>query len=161
MSNMEGGADLSFFSSFLEAFPAFQQKKNVSSNSGSRDFKRTQVNGRTVSTPTQSFLGSYRDSYWNRNGTGPRLESKKFAGTTYDLPVVAPLSAKTEDKKLILMQTLKRIEHAKGTGADWASKTDFMVNRFIGAVPHVSNEADSQLQKFDSLSTNLFELGRP
>ena len=75
--------------------------------------------------------------------------------------MVTPLSAKTEDKKLILMQTSKLIEHAKGTGSDWASKTNFMVNRFIGAVPHASNEADSQLQKFDLLSSNLFELGRP
>jgi hypothetical protein len=78
-----------------------------------------------------------------------------------DLPVVPPLEAKTEDKKLTLVQTARRLEHANGTGADWAAKTDFLIYRYIGVAPHASNEADISLEKFSDFGSDLFEYGRP
>ena len=156
--------DSSFLSPLLQMFPAFPSRKRGSDTTFHRgNYKKTQGNGRPAGAPVPSsnHRGSLRDQCWNQDGTGPLMETKRFAGTSLDFPKVAPLRAKTEDKKLILAQTARRLENASESSATWASKTDFIVNRFLGTVPHASNEADINLVKFDSFSSNLFEYGAP
>ena len=78
-----------------------------------------------------------RDVYWS--STGPKTETRKLLGYTLDLPVIAPMSAPPEDKKLILTQTVDRISEA-GIG-DWPAKTTLLSQRFALAVPNATNEA--------------------
>ena len=80
-------------------------------------------------------------------------------GYTLDLPVIAPMIAPPEDKKLILSQTKERIQEA-GMG-DWQSKTHLLTQRFVAAVPNASNEAKVRLTKFRDWSSNVFSFGPP
>ena len=165
--DQSGGSESSpsFLASLFRTFPAFQSKKRPNeSRPFQQNFKRAPRNDRNAgsSLQGQSFRGgSLRDLYWNRDGTGPIMETKKFAGTQIDFPKVAPLRAKTEDKKLILAQTARRLENASDNSATWAARTDFIVNRFLGTVPHASNEAEINLAKFDLYGSDLYDYGPP
>jgi hypothetical protein len=85
-----------------------------------------------------------RDVYWS--STGPKTEARKLMGYTLDLPVLAPMTAPPEDKKLILTQSVDRIADA-GVG-DWPSKTTLLTQRFAMVVPNATNEAKVRLAKF-------------
>ena len=98
-----------------------------------------------------------RDVYWS--STGPKTESRKLMGYTLDLPVLAPMTAPPEDKKLILTQTVDRIADA-GVG-DWPSKTTLLTQRFAMAVPNATNEAKVRLAKFKDFTSDMFVFGPP
>jgi len=80
-------------------------------------------------------------------------------GYTLDLPVLAPMTAPPEDKKLILTQTVDRIADA-GVG-DWPSKTTLLTQRFAMAVPNATNEAKVRLAKFKDFTSDMFVFGPP
>jgi hypothetical protein len=151
-------ADEPQYDLWIPAFSAFNRKRqNRSNNSAFQRNKRTPFTGRPVNFP----LPSRRSEYWHEDGSGPVLTQCKFAGNTLDLPKVAPLHARTEDKKVILVTTAKRLSNASGKDADWAAKTDFLVGRFLGLTPHASNEADSCLIKFKEYSSDTYVYSRP
>jgi hypothetical protein len=45
---------------------------------------------------------NFREVYWS--ATGPKTETKKLLGTTLELPIIAPMAAPPEDKKVIITQ---------------------------------------------------------
>ena len=98
-----------------------------------------------------------RDAYWCN--TGPKTETRKLMGYTLDLPVVAPMTAPPEDKKLILSQTKDRLQEA-GSG-DWNAKTQLLAQRFVVTVPNATNEAKVRLAKFKDWNSDVFSFGFP
>ena len=148
----------------IPSFASFHDKaKKTSRRPGSiltqpfSRFKRPNMNGnRMFNSPR--FGTTPRGAYWDeQGGTGPILESRKFAGTYVDLPKVAPLNANPDDKKLILTQTIKRIENT--SVATWADRTDFVLNRYLGAVPHASGEADAILLELNQFTSAAYSFG--
>ena len=108
---------------------------NQGYNGGSYRFKQ-QKQGSGPNWRGKQFLTG-REAYWG--STGPRTEISKLLGYTVELPVIAPMSAPPEDKKLILSQTKDRIQET-GTG-DWMAKTQLLAQRFVVAVPNATHEA--------------------
>ena len=147
----------------VPAFPAFQRKHNQSGRPFMPRNKRIPFPGQTRTHQNVSQTGSTgrRADYWNEDGTGPILSQCRFAGNTLDLPKVAPLKARTEDKKIILVTTTKRLKNASGKDADWAAKTDFLVGRFLGLAPHAATEADLNLTKFKTFGSDMYDYGKP
>ena len=95
------------------AFAALSGRTNRAGNAGSSfvpRFMRRQVNGRQVTSPFGNSgrqVSFAEDKYWG--SLGPLLESKKLSGTSAEFPKVAPPTAPSEHKKMILDQTSKKL----------------------------------------------------
>jgi len=87
------------------------------------------------------------------------METRKLLGYTVDLPIIAPMTAPPEDKKLILTQTRDRI--AEAGASDWQAKTHLLAQRFVVPVPNASNEAKVRLQDFRNWTSPVFSYGPP
>ena len=163
--DMQLGNDSNSEGIFYRALAALTGRGSSSNNNGSGGsrftprFMRRQVNGRHVNSPSGSARaqGSFSDTkYWG--SIGPLLESKKLSGTTSDFPVVAPPTAPSERKKLILDQTSKKLENIS---AEWTSKTDFLFERFSGVCANARNEAELALDKLEDFSSEVYEFSAP
>jgi hypothetical protein len=87
------------------------------------------------------------------------METRKLLGCTVDLPIIAPMSAPAEDKKLILTQTRDKI--AEAGASDWQAKTHLLAQRFVVPVPNASNEAKVRLERFRDWTSPVFSYGIP
>ena len=117
------------------------------SNGYSGRFKKTFNNG-----PWSKKEEVSRDQYWG--SSGPKMETRKLMGYTIELPIIAPMAAPPEDKKLILTQTRERIEEA-GTG-DWNAKAQLLAQRFVVPVPNAANEAKVRLARLRDWTSQAF-----
>ena len=125
----------------------FQRHQNYN---GPR-YRKNQVNTRKThfsSTPS-------RESYWN--STGPKTELRKILGSTLELPMIAPMAAPPEDKKIILTQTKDKI--ADAATEDWQAKMNLLCQRFAAAVPNVANEAKVKMSKLRTWPSPAYRFG--
>ena len=156
------GTEPGVFGSLVPSFAtgAFGRRTRKSYGTGPAFNRRF---GRSIGTSVARPSGSKpanavgREVYWG--STGPKTEVRKINGTTLDMPVLAPLDAPPEDKKLILTQTIEAI--AEASSGDWASKTQTLARRFAGSVPNALNEAKVRLSKFKDFTSSVYSYGPP
>jgi len=141
----------------VRAYAGYRRNGFASQNQGynSTYQQRQQGNGNNWRNPQLPLTG--RDAYWCH--TGPKTETRKLMGYTVDLPVIVPMTAPPEDKKLILSQTKDRIQEA-GSG-DWNAKAQLLAQRFVATVPNATNEARVRLAKFKDWNSDVFSFSPP
>ena len=148
---------------FHRVFAAMTSRSGGTPSSGSGPgrffsrWNRRQVNGRHVSSRTPSTLSNQgRHPWWGT--TGPVFESSKISGNHVQIPTVAPPTAPGEHKKMILSQTVKKLENIS---AEWSAKADYLFERFSGVCANVRNEAELRIAKLEDFTSNVYEFSAP
>ena len=152
----EENEEVGTFSFLAPVYTGYRPRTNYQ---GQRFNPNARFNTSTFGKPFQnrSFAPAEneRDKYWTT--TGPKTEPRKMLGNTLELPIVAPMSAPPEDKKIILTQTKDKI--AEAASGDWQSKTQQLSQRFTIWVPNAINDAKVRLAKFKDFTSNVFLYG--
>ena len=120
-------------------------------------FPQRQGPGRFFPSQKSSMTaGQGKYPWWTT--LGPALESTKINGNYLKIPQVAPPTAPGEHKKVILTETLRKLENLS---ADWTAKTDFLFERFSGVCANAHNEAELRLTKLEDFTSDVYEFSSP
>lgn len=166
-SNLQESPDNNEYSNdsglFQRVFAAMTPKSGGTTSGAGRSrffsrWNRQQVNGRHVTSPRNPVAAQQPGKHPWWNNVGPVFESNKIGGNYVQIPKVAPLTAPGEHKKMILSQTIKKLENIS---AEWSSKADFLFERFSGVCANVRNEAELRISKLEDFTSDVYEFSVP